>query len=86
MTNLCNPQGFKAEIKALVGDDKNKFFTWFDGGESTEEAFGKGARIFNRLMLTHAKTHLRNLKKIQKCQLESKAYHLSLPLHSLTQH
>jgi ubiquinone/menaquinone biosynthesis C-methylase UbiE len=55
--NLCNPEGFRAEIKSMV-DEPDKLFTWFDGGGDIDGAFKKAEVIFERLILSHAKKHL----------------------------
>lgn len=59
--NYCNPQGFRNVISELAEGDKNILFTWFDGGKDVNDVFKKGARTFARLMLPHAKKHLKDL-------------------------
>ena len=49
--NLCNPEGFKNEIKELLAKgDIDAFYGRFDVTTSKEESFEKGSDIFNRII------------------------------------
>ena len=61
--NLCNPEGFKNEIKSNIDRGKVEFFTWFDGGDTIAGAFKKAKEIFERLMLPWAKRYMNNLEE-----------------------
>lgn len=51
----CNPEGFRKEIKRLLeAGDIDAFYNWFDGGETKEGAFEKGADVFNRVIFPYA--------------------------------
>ena len=57
--NYCNPEGFRNEIKGLLAKgDIDAFYHWFDGGETRQGAFEKGADVFNRVIFPLAEKHL----------------------------
>ncbi|MHA1952120.1 MAG: class I SAM-dependent methyltransferase [Candidatus Thorarchaeota archaeon] len=57
--NYCNPEGFRNEIRQLKeAGDIDAFYHWFDGGDTMEGAFKKGADVFNRVILPYAKKYI----------------------------
>ena len=63
--NYCNPEGFRNEIKALVEKgDMDALYHWFDGGETMEGAFEKGADVFNRVIKPYANKYLKGKRHV----------------------
>jgi len=59
--NLCNPEGWRNEVKSLKEKgDKDKFFTYFDGGGTFDGAYEKAQDVFNRLFLPYIEKHVKN--------------------------
>lgn len=65
MTNYCNPEGFKNEIRSLWEKGNiDAFYDWFDGGLTREGAFEKGEDVFNRVIFPFANKYIgKQLKK-----------------------
>lgn len=61
--NYCCPEGFRNELREIRKQGKDKFFSWFDGGETVDGAYKKAKDIFARLMLPWAKKHLGKLSE-----------------------
>jgi ubiquinone/menaquinone biosynthesis C-methylase UbiE len=59
----CNPVDYAAQIKANRDLGPDKFFGWFDGGQTVEEAFKKQEDIFNRIILPIAEKYVKTLDK-----------------------
>jgi len=58
----CNPVDYAKQIKANLDLGPDKFFGWFDGGNTVIEAYEKSADIFNRIILPMATKYLGDLK------------------------
>lgn len=61
--NYCDPEGFKNELREIRKQGKDKFFSWFDGGETVDGAYKKAEDVFTRLMLPWAKKYLGKLSE-----------------------
>jgi SAM-dependent methyltransferase len=63
--NYCNPEGFRNEIKELLEKgDMDAFYHWFDGGDTVEGAFKKGADVFNRVIKPYADKYLKGQRHV----------------------
>ena len=63
--NYCNPEGFRNEINVLFEKgDMDAFYHWFDGGETVEGAFEKGADVFNRVIKPYATKYLKGQRHV----------------------
>ena len=69
--NYCNPEGFRNEIKELLArGDIDAFYHWFDGGETKEGAFKKGADVFNRVIFPFANKYIGDRLKNEPVALD----------------